>query len=115
MLRTLTLFLTIVLLLAPAVRADSSSAKPLPRTELDQRIVRLLYDTIDVGADTYNSGDAAGCYRLYQGALMAVAPLLDHRPPLQGMVQKKLRDAGSLRTASDRAFALRGAIDEIRV
>src|SRR5260370_40212644 len=56
---------------------------PLDRTALDEQIFKTLRDVINKGADLYNSGDQNGCYRLYEGALMALQPLLDPRPEMQ--------------------------------
>jgi hemoglobin len=43
---------------------------------------------------------------------MAVAPLLDHRPALQQSLTRALEKARGSRNNSDRAFALRAALDE---
>jgi hemoglobin len=97
--------------LAPALgRADEPA--PLARKDLDARVLKVVTDTINRGADIFNSGDHGGCYRLYQGSLMAVAPLMDHRPDLQKAIQAALDKAPSARTPADRAYVLRGALDE---
>ncbi len=100
-----------ILSLIPSVRA----ADPLPRSELDARIVRALGEAIDIGAPVFNAGDPSGCYRLYQGALLAVTPLLDDRPELRSSVQQKVNRAQAARSVADRAFILREALDEIRM
>lgn len=88
--------------------------RPLERTELDKRVVGAVYETAVKGTEIFNKGDYGGCYRLYEGTLMAVAPLLDHRPKLQGVVKERLKRAGQLKTAADAAFELRKALDEIQ-
>lgn len=103
----------LAVLLAPALRAEDKAAPALARAELDRRIVRTVTETVGLGADLYNGGNPEGCYRLYQGALKMVAPLLDHRPALKGLVEEKLRKAEGLPRPADRAFALREALDEI--
>ncbi|HXG09041.1 MAG TPA: carboxypeptidase regulatory-like domain-containing protein [Gemmataceae bacterium] len=102
------------LVLAGATRAQE--ARPLERKELDQRIYVTLRDVINRGADLYNppTSDRAGCYRLYQGALMAVRPLLDHRPQLQQAIDQGLARAEGLSSPGERAFALREVLDRIR-
>src|SRR5438067_1415154 len=51
---------------------------------LDREIYASLRTVINQGADIFNlQGDHVGCYRLYQGALVAVKPLLKHHPKLQ--------------------------------
>jgi hemoglobin len=106
-------FVVLTLLLAPVVRADDRAAKALARSDLDRRIVQAVTETVGVGADLYNGGNPEGCYRLYQGSLKMLVPLLDHRPALKGLVEEKLRKAESLRRPADRAFALREALDEV--
>jgi hemoglobin len=103
--------LTVAAILAPAVRA--ADPEPLARKDLDARILKVVTETINRGADIFNNGDHGGCYRFYQGSLMAVAPMLDHRPDLQKSVAKALDGAPSARTAADRAYVLRGALDEL--
>ena len=51
--------------------------------ELDSRIGQAVFRTISIGAPLYNQGDQAGCYRLYQGTLLAIEPLLGHRAALR--------------------------------
>jgi hypothetical protein len=99
---------------APAGRADKPVPGPLDRTELDAVLYRTFRDVINRGADLYNSGDTAGCYRLYEGALLTVQPLLDHRPELQQAVAKALADAANTPQQFERAFVLRHVIDRLR-
>src|SRR5262249_20077180 len=100
----------LALAFVPAVRAEDALSRP----ELDKRVVNVLRDTIDQGATIFNSGNQEGCYRLYQGSLMAISPLLDHRPAAQKMSAQRLQKAQATRSASDRAFLLRELIDEVR-
>jgi hemoglobin len=104
-----------VLLLPGVARAEDKMPAPLPRPELDRRVYNSLIDTVNVGSDLFNAGDRAACYRLYQGALIALSPLLDHRPRMREGVQNALKKAAALRTPAQQAFALRGVIDEILV
>jgi hypothetical protein len=72
-----------------------------------------LKEAVNVGANLYNRfGDHAGCYRVYQGALIAVKPFL--QPDLQKKVEEGLARAEKLPGFSERAFELRSVIDEIR-
>lgn len=74
---------------------------------------RSLRDVINTGADLFNlQGDYAGCYRLYQGSLIAIKPML--RPQLQGEVDKALSEAEKQANFADRANRLRTAIDLVR-
>lgn len=100
--------------LGPAAHADDA-ASDLSRQELDRRVRGVLLQAMKTGAAIYNAGDHAGCYRLYQGTLTALAPLLDHRAALQESVQNSLKKAESQRSLSDRAVTLRAAIDDIEL
>jgi hemoglobin len=72
-----------------------------------------LKDVINQGAELFNKyGDHAGCYRLFQGALIAIKPFL--APPRQQEIDKALAYAESLPRYSDRAYELRKTIDSIR-
>lgn len=96
--------------------AQAQDDKPLARKDLDQRLYSILKEVINTGADMYNPpvSDRAGCYRFYQGALVTVRPLLDHRPTLQQAIDAGLADALKRASPGERAFVLRGVIDKIR-
>src|SRR6516162_8792804 len=61
--------------------------------EIDRVVYRNMRDVINRGADLYNDGDVSGCYRLWEGALMAVRPLLKHRPGLQKTIGEGFENA----------------------
>src|SRR5207245_5317248 len=61
-----------------------------------------------------NQGDYAGCFRVYEGALLTTRPLLGKYPELQKAIDQGLAEANSLPRMHDRAHALRRVIDEIR-
>src|SRR5262249_35824954 len=82
-----------VLLLGRTAQAADDTAKALDRKELDQRIYKSLREIINRGADLYNSRDPGGCYRLFQGALLTVQSLLDHRPEMQKAIDAGLASA----------------------
>ena len=77
-----------------------------------------MYETLRMvhnrGADLYNSGDAAGCYRMFQGALATVQPLLADHPDLQKTIQAGLANADSYPSVARRAFALHEVIEDVR-
>jgi hypothetical protein len=88
---------------------------PAPSTQaLDKKIFDSLRDVINRGAEVYNEGDHGGCYRIFQGALWAVKPMLDHKPELQKMIGEKLTAAEGDPVVWRRAFTLRSALDKIR-
>ncbi len=82
---------------------------------MDKRIVATVYEAAVLGTDVYNKGAHGECVRLYQGTLLAVVPLLDHRPKLQGMAKQRLERAQKMMAKpADAAFELRTALDEIQ-
>ena len=106
--RTLTLFG--VLLGAAAVAAADLPAA----AEFDRQVIDTLKAVHNDGADLYNTGNPEGCLRVYQGALTAVGPLLNHHPELQKDIQDGLTDAGRLDGVRAQAFKLHELIETVR-
>lgn len=92
------------------------AADPAPDTKaLDKAIAASLRDVHDRGADLYNlSKDYAGAHRLYEGALLAVKPLLAHRADVQKSVDDSLAAATKETDAARKAFLLHEAIEKVR-
>ncbi len=110
MLRNLRWVALAAIALAPtAGRAQDEAATK----EDDLRVNRAVVGTLRTGVQLYNSGDQAGCYRVYQGALMGLAPHLDYRPELRAAVEAGLKQADTLPSPGQRAFALRKVLDEL--
>ncbi len=88
----------ILLLAGLAVQAadEKPDAGALDRKDLDKRVYGALRDVINTGADLFNSGDQAGCYYLFRGALMSVRPLLDHHPELQTTIDFALAESSRM-------------------
>jgi hemoglobin len=104
-----------VLLFGAIVFADETSGpKDAGQKTLDKRIRASLPKVMNTGADLFNEGDRAGCYRLYQGSLLTLRPLLEHHPELQKAIDAAQAEAEQQPTVGARAFALRGALDKIR-
>jgi hemoglobin len=110
--RARALALAVLVLAAGAVaRADD---RPLERVELDRRVVKAVYEAALQGTEMWNkSQNYEGCFRLYQGSLAAVIPLLDHRPRLAAAAKDKFDRAKSMK-AVEGATLLREALDEIQ-
>lgn len=97
-------------------KADAKPADPkggLSRVELDKRIEKMAFEAADAGTKLYAAGNVEGCFRLYQGALIAIVPLLDHRPRLAAYVRDRLDSAAKLDSVKG-AFALREALDAVQ-
>jgi hemoglobin len=88
--------------------------KSVPAEKHDNKALRdSLKDVVNSGAELFNKyGDHAGCYRLFQGALIAVKPFV--APAMQEEIDTAITEAEKLPKFNDRAFALRKVIDRIR-
>jgi hemoglobin len=69
--------------------------------------------TIGQGAALFNHGDHDGCYRLYEGSLLAIRTMLGHRVELQSEIDDQLKESRSARTSGAKAYALRAALDAV--
>jgi hemoglobin len=99
-----------LLVLATSGRAADST---LSTRDLDAQIDQAIFRTIGLGAPLYNQGDQAGCYRLYQGALIVIEPMLGHRPQLRQEITKAMRDVEFLPNFAQRATELRRLLDRV--
>jgi truncated hemoglobin YjbI len=95
---------------APEGKAPS---RVLLRDELDKRIARIVYDAAVVGTDLWRRENYEGTFRLYQGTVAAVQPMLDHHPKLAAQALEALRRSANMQ-AAEGAFVLREAIDAIQ-
>lgn len=100
--------------LALAGGAAAQDDAPLDRKALDQQVYTTLRGVINRGADMYNAGDYAGCYRLFEGALLTVKPLIEHRPDVQKSIDRGMAEAARSPDMRRRAWALRGVLDGVR-
>lgn len=86
-----------------------------PKGKSPDALYYSLRDVINHGAALFNNqGDYAGCYRLYEGALIAVRPQLTEHPELLKEIDETLKKADKKPRIVDRAFALRTALDHVR-
>lgn len=108
--RRILVSLVAALAFTSALRADERPA-PLERSDLDRRTAIAVFECTSLGSAIYNKGNHDGCYRLYQGTLIAIQPLLDHRPKLAERIKLSLDRAKNMRTPVEAAFALREALD----
>lgn len=97
---------------AIAFTAVASAADPT--THSDQITVNILKDIHNRGAELYNRGDAAACYRMYEGGLVAVRPFLAHHPAVQAVIDGGLADAAGETNVRAQAFRLHEAIEKVR-
>ena len=100
-----------LVLMASVGLADEGS---VTTKDLDTRVEKAIFQTINVGVPIFNGRDPAGCYRVYQGSLIAIGPMLAHRPDLQAAVQNGLASSETMATYEQRAIALRAVLDSVR-
>jgi hemoglobin len=106
-----------LLVLTPFVLGGLAAGQdkaPATAKSADKSLPAVLRTIINTGADLFNRGDHAGCYRLFQGALLAVHPQLESHPELQKAVDDALANAQKKTGMDDRAFVLRDALDKVR-
>ncbi len=108
MLARLTMALVALLAAAPGHAAAMPGAG-----QLDMHAHQAAGDVIRLGVPMFNGGNREGCFRLYQGSLIALRGMLEHRPELASMIDAKLEAAQGSGAAGDKAFAVRAALDEI--
>ena len=65
----------------------------LERAELDKRAAKVAHDSSKLGSDLWTAGEIEGCFRLSLGTVLALAPMLDHRPKLAAFAKAKLEAA----------------------
>ncbi len=103
-----------------AGRADDNKqdeTKPAAAGEhkdIDRLAFKALRDVINNGAEMYNAGDVAGCWRLYEGGLILLRPMLEHRPELQKTISDGIANARQNPFMDRRAWVLREVIDKVR-
>ena len=103
--------LIILIAAAPALTQD----KKLNPREVDKQLFDVLKDVHNRGADIFNGGDPAGCYRLFQGSLQTTRALLGHRPDEQKFIDDSVAAAEKEPTIERRAFSLHESVEKLRI
>jgi hypothetical protein len=98
----------------PPPKLTSAPQAPPAARPTDNGLFVTLKEVINRGADLYNDGDPAACYRLYEGSLMTIRPALDRYPQLQSDIARGLRAAEKDPVVWRRAFTLRDVLDKVR-
>jgi hemoglobin len=102
-------------LAAGAARAAEEKKDAMARPSAsDLALHASLRDVINHGANLYNQGDWNGCYRLWEGALMSVKPLLGKRANLQKAIDDGIANARQDPMLWHRAWVLRTVLDQVR-
>lgn len=110
-------FSAIVLLgfVAVIAAADETPNAPSDPKAFDKLVVDTLRDVHNKGADLYNTAkDYTGAFRIYEGSLRTIRPILSYRPTAQKLIDEGL--AASDKEADDarRAFLLHETMEKVR-
>jgi hypothetical protein len=98
----------LALAIGGAAAADDKAA-------FDKSVSDSLREVHHVGRELFNTNkDFAGAYRVYQGALLAVKPLLAHRPEVQKGIDSGLAAAEKEGDPARKAFMLHETIENAR-
>lgn len=105
----------------PMPTPGPATPAPLARAELDKRARKVAYEAVEIGVGLFNAGERSatplvnyeGTARLYEGTLMALANMLDHRPDTVKLIVTKLEAARLQAKPQDRAFIMREALDAV--
>jgi hemoglobin len=97
-----------------AAEQPNAAAPTAEQQALNKQITATLREVHDRGADLYNNRDTAGCYRLFQGGLIAVRGMLGHRPDVQQTIDKGLAEADRSDSVAARAYTLHGLVEQVR-
>jgi hemoglobin len=110
-------FIVVLALTATAALWSRSSTAQQPGDDksFEKSLDAGLRDVINLGAEIFNKqNDHAGCYRLFEGSLRSIKPLLGKYPKLQTRIDNGLAEAAKQPRVHDKAHALRKVLDEIR-
>src|SRR5438046_2612291 len=97
-----------------AIAAEPIEKQSISPGDIEKQLIDSLKDLHNRGADMFNSGEAIGAYRLFQGTLLTTRAVLAHRPDEQKFIDEAMSAAERLPTLDDRAFALHKTIENLR-
>jgi hypothetical protein len=105
----------IVALFGSSLFAHAEEPKLPDVKTYDKLVIDSLREVHNKGADLYNaSKDFSGAFRLYQGALAAVRPLLAHRPEAQKLIDAGFTAADKETDTARKAYILHETIEGVR-
>ncbi|MFM7150700.1 MAG: hypothetical protein ACKO23_12735, partial [Gemmataceae bacterium] len=100
--------------LSLTVRGQERKELAEPEKPTNTQLSQVIREVINRGADLYNSGDHAACYRFFEGSILALRPFLAHLPNSQKALTSALSAAEKDPVVWRRAFTLRNALDRLR-
>jgi hemoglobin len=108
-------WLFVIAALGIAPLAGTWAEGPRDASVLDRQLSDALRDMHNKAADLFNGAkDYNGAYRMFQGGLYVVRPMLNHRPDVQAILDQGLQEADRVASLPDRAMRLHKTIEDIR-
>jgi hypothetical protein len=112
-------FLNSRIQLGPAARGTvrfvADGPAPADKAAFDKLVIDTLREVHNTGADLFNTTkDFTGTYRMYQGALLTVRPLIGHHAAAQKLIDEGLSAAESEPNPARKAFKLHETIEAVR-
>jgi hypothetical protein len=99
----------------PGIAVTADPPTPTDRAAFDKLVIDTLRDVHNTGADLFNTAkDFNGTYRMYQGALLTVRPLLAHHAAAQKLIDDGLAAAEGEPNPARKAFKLHETIEAVR-
>jgi hypothetical protein len=106
--------IALVAILLPATLLAQEPKLPSVK-EYDRLVRDSLREAHNKGAELYNDNkDFVGAYRIFQGALLTIRPLLPHHPAAQKMIDDGLAAAAKEARVDQKAHRLHVAIEAVR-
>ncbi len=114
--------LATAIVLGFAIAARTELPKPvagatmsITHTDLDRMVLETLKEIHNRGAASYNAGDHAAAFRLYEGAIITVKPFLAHRPKIQSLIAEGIDQVDkTIMDPKVKAFRLHEVIEQVR-
>jgi len=95
-------------------KAAAKVAGPLSRADIDKAAGDAAHNAIELGVKLWQNENYEGTFRLYQGTLIGLEGLLDHRPKLTVLIKDSLDQTWKMKP-EEGAFQLRRTLDAIQL
>jgi hemoglobin len=94
---------------------STRAEEPADKSAVDRQLSDALRDMHNRAADLFNvAKDYNGAYRMFQGGLYVVRPLLNHRSDVQQILDQGMQESERLASLPDRAMRLHRTIEDMR-
>ena len=87
---------------------------PLSRADIDKAAGDAAHNAIELGVKLWQNENYEGTFRLFQGTLIGLEGILDHRPKLTALIKDSLDQTWKMKP-EEGAFQLRRTLDAIQL